>query len=44
MLFDGKPDREWKHGEDKINRIVFIGRNLDRQELQNGLKSCLVNK
>lgn len=41
MLFDGRPDRPWKEGEDRTNRIVFIGRNLDRDELEAGLRGCL---
>jgi G3E family GTPase len=40
MLMDGKPDREW--GTDpRISTIIFIGRNLDREELNKGFKSCL---
>lgn len=42
MLFDGKPDREWEIGESKKNRLVFIGKNLDRQALTDGFRSCLI--
>ena len=41
MLFDGKPDRPWKAGEPRSNKLIFIGRNLDRAELTEGFKSCL---
>jgi G3E family GTPase len=41
MLFDGKPDRAWKKGEDRKSQIVFIGKNLDREELVAGVESCL---
>ena len=41
MLFDGKPDRAWKKGEDRSNKIVFIGKNLNREELVGGVESCL---
>jgi G3E family GTPase len=41
MLFDGKPDRTWKKGEDRKSQIVFIGKNLDREELVAGVESCL---
>jgi len=41
MLFDGKPDRPWKAGEARSNKLIFIGRNLDRTELTEGFKSCL---
>lgn len=41
MLFDAIPDREWKNGETKRNQLVFIGRNLDRKMLNDGIQSCL---
>jgi G3E family GTPase len=41
MLFDGKPDRPWKQGETRANKLIFIGRNLNREELIEGFKSCL---
>ena len=41
MLFDGQPDRPWKRGEEKRNQLIFIGRNLDRVELNAGFKACL---
>ncbi|MDX2033782.1 MAG: GTP-binding protein [Blastocatellia bacterium] len=40
MLFDGRPDRPW--GEDpRRNSLIFIGRNLDRAELNEGFRKCL---
>ena len=41
MLFDAQPDRPWKSDEVKRNQLIFIGRNLDRKMLNNGIKSCL---
>ena len=41
MLFDAQPDRPWKSDEEKRNQLIFIGRNLDRQMLNNGIKGCL---
>jgi len=41
MLFDGREDRPWGPGEDRTNKLVFIGRNLDRAELTEGFRSCL---
>jgi G3E family GTPase len=41
MLMDGRIDRPWKPGEDRTNQLVFIGRNLDRQELTEGFRRCL---
>jgi G3E family GTPase len=41
MLFDGQPGRPWQAAEARENQLVFIGRNLDRVELAEGLRSCL---
>jgi G3E family GTPase len=41
MLFDGRPDRPWKNDE-RHNQLIFIGRNLDRNQLNEGFRSCLV--
>ena len=40
MLMDGKPDRPWG-AEPRRNTLIFIGRNLDRAELNEGFRSCL---
>ncbi|MDV3125804.1 GTP-binding protein [Mycobacterium sp. 21AC1] len=42
MLFDGTEGRPWRDGESRTNRLVFIGRNLDRDELESGFQACLV--
>ncbi len=44
MLFDAKPDRKWKEGEKRRNQVIFIGRNLDREELTNSFKKCIAKK
>ncbi len=41
MLFEAKPDRPWKSGEPRQNQLIFIGRNLDRDGLKAGFRSCL---
>ncbi|MFN6119901.1 MAG: CobW family GTP-binding protein [Actinomycetes bacterium] len=41
MLLDGGADREWRDGEHRVNRLVFIGRNLDRAALERDFRSCL---
>ena len=41
MLFDAQPDRLWKSNEEKRNQLIFIGRNLDRAMLNDGIKSCI---
>jgi G3E family GTPase len=42
MLFDGRPDQPWKPSEPRTNRLVFIGRNLDREGLTASLTACRV--
>lgn len=41
MLLDGRPGRPWKPGEPRKNALVFIGRNMDKEELKRGFRSCL---
>jgi G3E family GTPase len=40
MLFDGRPDKPWGKTP-RTNRLVFIGRNLNREELTEGFRACL---
>lgn len=44
MLFDGKPEREWKDGEERKNKIVFIGRKLDKEALKKEVAQCIVSE
>ncbi|KAG0474139.1 hypothetical protein HPP92_015996 [Vanilla planifolia] len=41
-IFQGSPDRLWGSDEPRINKIVFIGKNLDAEELKKGFKACLL--
>ena len=41
MLFDAKPDRSWDDMP-RRNQLVFIGRNLDEDEMRKGFEECLV--
>ncbi|KAE9618558.1 putative cobalamin (vitamin B12) biosynthesis CobW [Lupinus albus] len=41
-IFQGSPERLWGADESRINKIVFIGKNLDAQELEKGFKACLL--
>ena len=41
MMFDGRLERPWAPGVVRGNTLVFIGRKLDRQELEAGFHSCL---
>ena len=36
----GKP---WTATEKRVNKLVFIGRNLDRAELNKNFKACLAS-
>ena len=42
MLLHGEHDRAWPADEPRLNRAVFIGRNLDRAALESGMRACLV--
>jgi G3E family GTPase len=41
MLFDGQPDRPWGDTR-RSNRLVCIGRDLDRESLHKAFAACLV--
>eukprot|EP00450_Noctiluca_scintillans_P027020 CAMPEP_0194516980 /NCGR_PEP_ID=MMETSP0253-20130528/50021_1 /TAXON_ID=2966 /ORGANISM="Noctiluca scintillans" /LENGTH=480 /DNA_ID=CAMNT_0039360895 /DNA_START=32 /DNA_END=1474 /DNA_ORIENTATION=+ len=43
MIFAGQPQSAWAAGEPRLNKLVFIGRNLDRDELVSGFKSNLAS-
>ena len=40
MILDGDSQREWKPGERRESKVVFIGRNLKEDELRKGVQSC----
>jgi G3E family GTPase len=42
MLFDGRADRPWQPNEVRKNELVFIGRNLDKAQLREEFRACLV--
>ena len=42
MLLDVTSDRNWKENEERVNQLVFIGRNLNREEITKGFSSCLI--
>lgn len=39
---DGSPGKTWGAEEKRVNKLVFIGRNLDETALRKGFKGCLV--
>jgi G3E family GTPase len=40
MIADGDYVAPWKAGEERISRLVFIGRDLNRPQLRRGFESC----
>ena len=40
MILEGDFQREWKPGEARCSRMVFIGRNLDEALLRVGFQAC----
>ena len=40
MILDGDLQRDWKEGEARSSRLVFIGRDLDEAELRKGFLAC----
>jgi G3E family GTPase len=40
MLLDGDLQREWKPGEKRLSKLVFIGRNLPKDVLKEGFLAC----
>ncbi|CAL5185983.1 unnamed protein product [Lathyrus oleraceus] len=41
-MLDDSPGKTWESNEKRINKLVFIGRNLDETALRKGFKGCLV--
>jgi G3E family GTPase len=41
LLFEGRPGRAWAEGEERTNRLVFIGRSLNGEKITNGFQACL---
>ena len=40
MIFNGDFDEEWQPGEERSSKLVFIGKNLDHDELKAGFAAC----
>ena len=40
MILEGDLQREWKPGDERYSRMVFIGRNLDEASLKAGFEAC----
>jgi len=42
MIIEGDHQRPWKDGEKRESRLVFIGRDLDREKLEKSFHACEV--
>jgi G3E family GTPase len=40
MIVEGDTQRDWKPDEKRVSRLVFIGRNLDHDELEQSFLAC----
>jgi G3E family GTPase len=40
MTLDGRPGRPWRPADERINELVFIGRDLDSATLRAGFDEC----
>jgi G3E family GTPase len=40
MMLDGDSQREWKPGEKRESKVVFIGRDLAEEEIRSGFLGC----
>merc|ERR1740121_2083675 len=41
MAFTGAPQKPWAEGEERVCRLTFIGKNLNREDLLNGFTKRL---
>jgi G3E family GTPase len=44
MLFEGRPGRAWADEEERLNRLVLIGRNLDKEKITQGFINCITTE
>ena len=40
MILEGDFQGDWKEGDSRYSRLVFIGRNLDEAALRAGFEAC----
>jgi len=41
MILDGDHQRAWGKDEQRLSRLVFIGRNLPEEKIRTGFESCI---
>jgi G3E family GTPase len=44
LLFEGRPGRAWADDEERLNRLVFIGRDLDKEKITRGFMECITTE
>ena len=44
MIFTGEFDSAWAEGEERVSKLVFIGKNLDHEELKSDFAACLYSE
>merc|ERR1712176_322722 len=42
MAFAGSSQKPWEEGETRVCKMTFIGKSLNKEELESGFKKCLV--
>ena len=43
-VFEGRPGRAWSENEERINRLVFIGKKLDGAKITETFKGCFASE
>lgn len=43
MLFSGRTDRKWNEDDTILSELVFIGKELNKEELEQQFKNCIAN-
>jgi len=41
-MLEGCPAKPWEPDEKRVNKLVFIGRNLDEDALRKAFNGCLL--
>jgi G3E family GTPase len=44
MVMDSDWGTTWRRDDTRESRIVFIGRNLDRDEIERGFRACVAKR
>jgi G3E family GTPase len=44
LLFEGRPGRAWAADEERLNRLVFIGKQLNAEKITSGFQGCITTE